>query len=326
MRSPARSILAFIASLAMLVSVTGLAAAARQPDAGRAAGTSYMGVFGGHSGEARPSAGKGGAKNLLSNGGAIQVTPVVYISFWGPEWTDTTFTSGGYTYKQAMDYNTGFFYNVGGSAWNEVVTQYCQGVARGTTTCPSTATFISNPTGQLAGSWIDLTAVPSSPTQSDIIAAAKRAASHFNVSAAAQANATFMVYTPHNKSMSGFAATGGNWCAWHSSTTNSGAKMAYAYIPYMPDAGTSCGMNFVNTTNNSYGNGYFDGFSVVAGHEYSEAETDPFPSSGWTDRSGSENADKCAWSSKSANITLNKQLYAVQPTWSNKISGCPTVS
>jgi len=316
-----------MASLALLLSVTGFAAAARQPDVARASTPiSYMGVYGGHSGESRPAGKAGGAKNLMSNGGAIQAAPVVYISFWGPEWADTTFSSGGYTYAQATTYNTDFFGSVGGSNWNGIVTQYCEGVAKGTTTCPSSATFITNNPGQLAGSWNDPTAVPSSPTQANIVDAAKRLAAHFNVSAAGQANATFMVFTPHNKSMNGFAATGGNWCAWHSSTTNNSAAFAYAYIPYIPDAGTSCGQNFINKTNNTYGNGWFDGFSIVAGHEYSEAETDPFPSSGWVDRQGAENADKCAWSSKSANISLGSHVYAVQPTWDNSISGCPTVS
>ncbi len=323
MRSPARPILALIASLALLLSVTGLAAAARQPDTGRAsAGISYMSVYRGHSGESRPAAGRGGAKNLQSNGGSVQTVPTIYISWWGPEWS-AGFSTGGYSSVQAQAYNVDFFSNVGGSAWNGIVMQYCQNVPRGTTNCASVggAVKITNPAAQLKGNWVDTTPVPASPSQSDIANAAKRLAGHFGYNA----NATYMVFTPTGKSMSGFAATGGNWCAWHSSTSYTAGTLAYAYIPYIPDAGTSCGQNFING-NNSYGNGWFDGFSVVAGHEYSEAETDPFPSSGWVDRQGAENADKCAWSAKSANITLSSHVYAVQPTWSNAIGGCPTVS
>jgi len=89
----------------------------------------------------------------------------------------------------------------------------------------------------------------------------------------------------------------------------------------MPDAGQSCGMNFINS-NNSFGNGYFDGFSVVAGHEYEEAQTDPFPSSGWLDSGGAENADKCAWKSNSGNISLGSNHFAVQPLWSNASTSC----
>jgi serine protease len=85
----------------------------------------------------------------------------------------------------------------------------------------------------------------------------------------------------------------------------------------MPDAGAACGMGFVNGSA-----GRFDGFSIVGGHEYEEAQTDPFPSSGWLDRFGSENADKCAWNSLSTNITLGSSYFAVQPIWSNKAGGC----
>jgi serine protease len=142
------------------------------------------------------------------------------------------------------------------------------------------------------------------------------------------ANATYFVFTPHGRSMLGF---GTSWCAWHDEPT-SGTDMAYAYMPYMPDAGTSCGRNFVNRSNNSYGNGYFDGFSIVGGHEYAEAMTDPHPERtstnfGWitsTGSSGEENGDLCAWASNSTNITLGSHFYAVQPLWSNASSSCVT--
>jgi serine protease len=83
----------------------------------------------------------------------------------------------------------------------------------------------------------------------------------------------------------------------------------------MPDAGWSCGANSVNA------NGAFDGFSIVGGHELAEALTDPFPSSGWLDSSGAENADKCAWISL-ANTLLSTGSFAVQPLWSNAMPGC----
>lgn len=108
--------------------------------------------------------------------------------------------------------------------------------------------------------------------------------------------------------MAGF---GTSWCAWHSSTSTTSGRIAYAYITYMPDAGWHCGSNFVNVSNTSFRNGYFDGFSVVAGHEYEEAQTGPFPSSGWVDSSGAEDADKCAWNSLSKNKRLRHFLLVV---------------
>ncbi len=316
MRSATRIFLSLAAALALVASTVGAAAAAMQPTAGASlAGAQTMGIFHGAKGshgKPKPS----GNKNLSSGGGDVQTTPAIYISFWGTEWSGKGFTTGNYTSAQAQTYIQDFFGNVGGSPWNNVVTQYCQGVGvKGTQDCStvSGASYITNSSSQVVKVWNDTTSVPKRPSQSDIAAAALRLESTFGY----DANATYMVFTPSGKSMSGF---GTRWCAWHSSTNTSAGPLAYAYIPYMPDAGASCGMNSINS-NNSYGNGYFDGFSIVAGHEYSEAETDPFPSSGWVDSSGAENADKCAWIGM-GNITLGGNSYAVQPTWSNASSGC----
>lgn len=309
-------LVAVIAALSMVAAASSLASAHPSP-AAVSAGTEVLPIFHGRVEQAK-AARPIRNSNLSSHGGAVQtaLTPRVYISWWGPEWS-TGFTTGSYTSAQAQTYNTDFFGNVGGSSWNNVVKQYCQNVPSGTQNCAgvSGAAYVTNPSAQFGGAWNDTTAVPASPTQTDIFNAAKRLAAKFGYSA----QATYLVYTPHGKSMSGFAT---QWCAWHSSGSTTSGTLAYGYIPYMPDAGASCGMNFVNATNNSYGNGYFDGFSVVAGHEYSEAETDPFPNSGWLDRNGAENADKCAWSGSSANISLGGHVYAVQPTWSNAITGC----
>ncbi|MGZ3629248.1 MAG: hypothetical protein ACXVDN_16505 [Ktedonobacteraceae bacterium] len=265
---------------------------------------------------------KSAGTNLIYQGGSVETAPLVYISWWGTQW-NTGFSTGGYSSATAQTYITNFFSNVGGSSWDNINTQYCQGITVGSTSCGSSGTHITNPTGQLAGTWVDTTSVPTRPTQSQIQSAATRLMNHFG---GYNANATYFVFTPHSHSMSGF---GTSWCAWHDEPT-SGTDIAYAYMPYIPDAGTSCGRNFVNKTNNSYGNGYFDGFSIVGGHEYAEAATDPHPERtstnfGWitnTGSSGQEIGDLCAWASNSTNITLGSHFYATQPLWSNASSGC----
>ena len=80
-------------------------------------------------------------------------------------------------------------------------------------------------------------------------------------------------------------------------------------------------MHSVNATSNAFGNGVFDSWSIVVGHEYSEAVTDPdnffAVQDGWNDDSTSENADKCAWI-EMQNVALGGHQFAVQPTWSNE--------
>jgi hypothetical protein len=305
------------AGVALVLSVAGTSLAAS------AGNGSSMGLLNAHVMSAK-GAGHGGrpvkSANLSSHGGAVQIGTKVYISYWGAQWA-SGFSTGGYSSAQARTYMEAFFGSVGGSSWINSDTQYCQNVPSGTTNCAtvSGAQYVTNPSNQFGGGWNDTTAITSTPAQSSIAAAALRLMDHFG---GYDANATYLVFTPSGLSMNGF---GTSWCAWHSSTTatvnGSSVKVAYGYIPYMPDAGAACGRNFINS-NNSFGNGYFDGFSVVAGHEYEEAQTDPFPSAGWIDGSGAENADKCAWNSKSANISLGGHSFAVQPLWSNASGGC----
>ena len=302
-----KSTTSMYATAAFLALTLSIFAVPAQAASGRTAFKS-MSTF--HGGAAIPFASSG--PKLTYHGGPIERATVVYISWWGTQW-NTGFSTGGYTSTQARTYVTSFYGNVGGSSWINIDTQYCQGVARGTVNCGSSGTHVTNPTGQLAGNWVDTTSVPTHPSQAQIASAAVRLMNHFG---GYNSNATYLVFTPTGHSMSGF---GTSWCAWHDDTVSGGNDVAYGYIPYIPDAGTTCGRNFVNGSNNSFGNGYFDGFSIVAGHEYEEAQTDPHPSSNpaWYDSGGNENADKCAWNPLSANISLGGHNFAVQPLWSN---------
>ena len=121
------------------------------------------------------------------------------------------------------------------------------------------------------------------------------------------------------------------YCGYHTQTTSIDGygnpfRIQYAFIPYLntnwPGVGTTgCGMHNVNATSDSFGNGIFDGYSIVTGHEYAEAVTDPdnffAHQDGWNDAQGSENGDKCAWTN-TQNIALGSHQFAVQPMWSNE--------
>jgi serine protease len=256
-----------------------------------------------HGGASKPRAGA----NLISHGGPVESSVKVFIIYWGPDWT-----SG--SYSAARSYVEGFFGNAGGSNWANSTSQYCQGVPSGTVQCGSAGVHPSNLPNQLGGTWNDTSALPGTITQSGIAAEAAAGAAHFGYNA----NADYMVFTPSGHSQSGF---GTQWCAYHSATSTSSGNLSYAYIPFQPDAGVSCGQNFVN----SGSAGLFDGFSIVGGHEYAETITDPFPNSGWLDSRGAENGDKCAWISSgqgaAANINLGGSSYAVQSLWSNAFNG-----
>jgi serine protease len=282
-------------------------------------------------GQGLPSASQ--ANNLFSHGGAVETKPAVYLIFWGTEWKSGISSSDGaghtYTGTEAQRYIGDFFANVGGSPWNGVQTQYCQNVPFATFSCSGLtgAQPVTNPSHLLRGTWVDATPVPpeivtlglvENVAQDPLAAEAEKAAAHFGY----DPNATYMIFTPPGH---GATAYGSVYCAYHTAATNpDGSRpVNYAFMPYVPEQGAGCGQNSVNKTNDAYGHGFFDGFSIVGGHEFGEAETDPhaFPyQDGWNDVQTNENGDKCAWTGL-GNITLGGQKFAVQPMWSNAANG-----
>jgi serine protease len=283
-------------------------------------------------GQGYPSTDQISANNLIWHGGTVEVTPAVYIVYWGPEWqAGFSASHGGFTYTSAtvQNYLETFFNSVGGSPWAGVQTQYCQGIMAPAFSCTGQAGAqqIGNPTGQLKGVWTDTTPVPqnilatglaTNLTTDPIEAAAVRAAAHFGY----DPNATYFIFTPPGHQATAYGTV---YCAYHSETTHTTSPgVRYAFMPYVPEQGAGCGVNSVNKTDDAFGHGYLDSYSIVAGHEYAEAVTDPGNltgfQDGWNDATTSENGDKCAWTGLQ-NITLGTQYFAVQPLWSNEASG-----
>jgi hypothetical protein len=259
------------------------------------------------------------SSNLLYWGGTsdpgagivgVETAPKVYLVFWGSQWSSDP--SG----EAAI--LTNFFNHVGGTSWNNTVTQYCQGATpAGSYTC-SGGTPAGNPSNVLQGTWLDNGSLaPSSPTQSQLAAEAVIAAAHFgNTTAVSNGSVQYVVATSTGNSMNGF---GTQWCAWHSSTSSTYGDVAYTNLPYITDAGARCGANFVNSAGQNLGPKA--GITIVAGHEFAETETDQFPNGGWLNGSGSEIGDLCAWDGGTTNVSLNSVSFPVQPLWSNAANG-----
>ena len=282
--------------------------------------------------------------NDLSYGGGIDGIGVttgaekVYLVFYGSQWGTQGTNSSGYVTlsgdsKGVAPRLQAFFKGLGtgNELWSGVMTQYCDGVATGAQSCPSTNTeHVAYPTGgALAGVWVDESArSPAAASAKQLGNEAIKAAGHFgNTTAAANRDAQYVVVSPHGTNPDHYKTQG--FCAWHDWNGDSyvGASspygdIAFTNLPYIPDAGASCGANFVNSGTA----GALDGVTIVEGHEYAETITDQNPAGGWTDSSGAENGDKCAWitpgtSGGSFNLSLTTGSYAVQTTWANDGSG-----
>ncbi|HLX49191.1 MAG TPA: hypothetical protein VKS82_12735 [Streptosporangiaceae bacterium] len=227
---------------------------------------------------------------LNYQGGAVATNPVVYLDFWGSQWDSDP--NGVESYMQSL------FSGLGDSSdtWSTTMSQYTDGNGNPITFSGSV----------LGGTWVDDSApAPQSASQADLAAEAQNAASVFGVSGP---NVDIFVLSPSGTNPDGFPNTG--FCAWHDWNGTS----AYTNMPYVLDAGSGCGANSVQNQ--------LDGFSIVGGHEYAEAVTDPVPPQGWYDTTDNEEiGDLCAWQNLQA-ISFDTGTFAMQPLWSDNDNGC----
>lgn len=280
----------------------------------------------------------------LNYGGAIDGIGVttgqekVYLVFFGSQWgSQGTDASGNVTlsgdpsgeapYLQRLMKGLG----TNGDLWSGVMTQYCDGVAAGSQSCPASNTeHVAYPVSPpFAGVWVDeSTASPQQASGHQLGVEAVAAAAHFgNTTAAANRDAQYVILSPTRTTPDGFNA-GGGFCAWHDYNGDSGLSggpvsssfgdIAFTNMPYVTDAGASCGQNFLSSN--------LDGVSIVEGHEYAETITDQNPPGGYTDSRGEENGDKCAWITPGTSggvfdLSLASGTFAMQTTWGNDGSG-----
>jgi serine protease len=233
------------------------------------------------------------AQSLVYGGGPIQNHPKVYVVFWGSLWNN------GGDPQHTRPVLKKFLGGLNGSQWTSTMTQYYGPVG----------TYINNTTA-LAGTYVDTAhQPPTTPSDSQIAAEALVAAAHFHNYTK---NASYVVAMPHGHNPSGF---GTQYCAYHNDESGPGGIIAYTNLPYMPDAGFSCGAGSVNSP------GTDDGVSIVEGHEQAETETDPQPVTGWYNNSYGEIGDECAWQNLQ-NTMFSTGTFPTQPLWSNSNNAC----
>src|SRR5205823_6550673 len=220
--------------------------------------------------------------------------------------------------------------------WSGVMTQYCEGVSAGSTSCPTSSAHVAYPSGgALAGVWVDgSAAAPSNASEHQLGVEALAGVAHFgNTTPASNRNAQYVVVSPTGTHPDGFNTLSGQFCAWHDyngDTSLTGGAVASPYgdfaftnLPYITDMGASCGANYVNAGTASA----LDGVTIVEGHEYAETISDQNPAGGWTDLAGYENAGRWAWSGVGVtggaqNVDFATGSFAMQATFSNDSNSC----
>jgi hypothetical protein len=282
-----------------------------------------------------PVAGEPAPVNMAYFGGHVQVTPKIYLVFWGwgepGAFSHTTMGMPAYDPDGAAARMTAFVKAMGGTAWAGSQTQYYE-------TVNGKNIHIQNPTNVFGGVWYDNTnPIHNNISGLDLAKEAQRAVAHFGVTDLN--NSQFVIAQPQNYNEAGFNG-GVGYCAWHDYTQPQyypGVKpgISFTNMPYVLQLGASCGQDSVHPAPA----GDLDGVTIVLGHEVEETVTDPGAEDvidgqnlgGWYDYSGYENGDKCAWVGYTGitgtahdvpgglnDITGNDgRRYPVQSLWSN---------
>ena len=137
-------------------------------------------------------------------------------------------------------------------------------------------------------------------------------------------NGIYVVLTaPGVTATSGFLTA---YCGWHNYSVYNGVNVKYSFVG---DAkGPSLGSCAIQTAGSPNGDPSVDAMVSVLAHELEETVSDP-QLNAWSDSSGQENADKCAWTFGTtysagggiANMKLGTMDYLIQRNWVNASGG-----
>ena len=288
----------------------------------------------------------GSSRGDLTAAGVTTGQPKVYLVFMGAQWgTASTTSSGTRSFSNDPDglapVLQALYSGLGtdGETWSGTLTQYCDGAAVGATTCTQGDVMIPYPApGVLAGVWHDSSAAATSEeqaglTEHQIALEAEVAATHFgNTDQSSNRDAQYVIASPTGTDPDGWSDPTTGYCGYHDDTHDpaitgggavSGPVVAFTNLPYVPDAGASCGAGTVTVP------GTLDGATETAGHEYAETLSDQFPEGlptpGWIDAGGNEIADLCEYLTTGPGAMFDLSLatgnFAMQGLWSNSADG-----
>lgn len=228
--------------------------------------------------------------NLLYHGGPILGSTTAGAIFWGPSWSNASF---------AGDKITGIdsWYNgVGMSSYAKTSDEYTNSTGQQVT---SSISYL--------GHAMDSSTASNGTQTSDILAEACKVLASGALPAISNAFYAVYVDTPRGHA---------RYCAYHSagSCTVNGSTVPVEFgFFFNLDGDAGCDPQ---DTSGLHSQG-LAALANVTGHELSETRTDPALNA-WYDSSGSENADKCAWSFSGSLLHFsNNTQWKIQGNWSD---------
>ncbi len=224
---------------------------------------------------------------LYHNGPVIKASKTQAI-LWGPQFSNGSFPAD---LVPGLDQ---FYGGWSGSRYNGLNTEYGDGTGKIT----ATSTYL--------GHVFDGSTPPSGALSTSQAVAEGCAMSGQNP----DPSALYIIYTPTFPSNVGY-------CAWHSwGNCSNGKAIQVAYEPN-PSGVAGCDPGDATTGHSQM----LASLVNTSAHELAETETDP-RGTGWYDRQGNENADKCAWQFSTLVTLANGSVWKIQKNWSNAAAGC----
>jgi hypothetical protein len=206
---------------------------------------------------------------ITYHGGALIQTPDAYVIWYG-NWNQTNGSDTPAGQQIVRDFLT----NLGGSPYFQLNTSY----SAGGMTITGSVNF--------SGETTDTGSQGTRLTDTKVLNVVNNAIN--NGSLPYDPNGVYFVLTSSNISeSSGFCS---RYCGWHTAGTATAGHVRYSFVGNANRCLSACAAQ----TTGPNGNAGVDGMVSVIAHELEEATTDP-DLNAWYDSSGSENADKCAW-------------------------------
>jgi len=222
------------------------------------------------------------------HGGRIMSHAVVKAIFWGPSWANQSYAGDKVTGIDAL------YRGLGGSNYQKTSDEYSG-------TNGSVGSALS-----YQGHVVDTSKAAGGADANVIFAEVCRQVASGRIAPDTAGDGYYPVYTDVKRGSE-------KYCAWHGAGVCNGVAMQFAFF-FSLDGDPSCDAHDRSTTHSPG----LAALANVSAHELSEARTDPGVPGGWSDASGAENGDKCAWTYNVNSVTLRDGgKWRLQGEWSN---------
>ena len=236
---------------------------------------------------------------ILYHGGSVMLGTVGVYLIWYGNWTGW----------KAPTILPDFVRSFGGSPYYAINTTYTDSKGRHVSNAVALAGETTDAYSQ--GSSLDMTSVGA-------VVSANIAAGKLPL----DANGVYFVLTSNDVAEGTFCA---GYCGYHSYENVSGTWIKYSFVGNPARCPSSCEAQSTGPN----GSASADAMASILAHELEETTSDPYVHA-WTDASGRENADKCAWTwgatyraanGATANMRLGARDYLIQQNWVNAGGG-----